>query len=70
MKIKSLAKKAGGLDKMFLHVPLFKMKHKLNVYKKAILCNAFKWKLLEADYDPAPVDELMKFLLLKCCDCR
>lgn len=65
-KIKSLAKKQEVLDKMFSQLQLFKMKHQLNIYKKAKLGNAFKWKLLDADYDPALVDELTKVLLLKC----
>lgn len=51
---------------MFSQIQEFKMKHELNVYKKAKLGNAFKWKLLEADYDPVLVDELTKLLLLKC----
>ena len=65
-KIKSLAKKQEVLDTMFSQIQQFKMKHKLNLYKKAKLGNAFKWKLLDADYDPALVDELTKVLLLKC----
>lgn len=65
-KIKSLAKKQEVLDKMFLQIQVFRMKHKLNIYKKAKLGNAFKWKLLDADYDPELVDELTKVLLLKC----
>jgi hypothetical protein len=65
-KIKSLAKKQEVLDKMFLQIHDFKMKHKLNIYKKAKLGNAFKWKLLDADYDPELVDELTKLLMLKC----
>ena len=64
-KIKSLAKKQEVLDKMFLQIPAFKMKHQLNIYKKAKLGNAFKWKLLDADYDPELVDELTKLLMLK-----
>ena len=65
-KIKSLEKKQEVLDTMFSQIPPFKMKHKLNIYKKAQLGNAFKWKLLDADYDPALVDELTKLLMLKC----
>ena len=65
-KIKSLAKKQEVLNTMFSQIPPFKMKHKLNIYKKAKLGNAFKWKLLDAGYDPALVDELTKLLLLKC----
>ncbi|MCR4304501.1 MAG: hypothetical protein NUV63_09810 [Gallionella sp.] len=65
-KIKSLARKQEVLDKMFLQIEVFKIKHKLNIYKKAKLGNAFKWKLLDADYDPALVDDLTKVLMLKC----
>lgn len=65
-KIKSIEKKQEVLDKMFSQIQLFKMKHKLNIYKKAKLGNAFKWKLLDADYDPVLVDELTKVLMLKC----
>lgn len=65
-KSKSIAKKQEVLDKMFMQIQLYKMKHKLNIYKKAKLGNAFKWKLLDANYDPALTDELTKVLLLKC----
>lgn len=65
-KSKSIEKKQEVLNTMFSQVHEFKMKHKLNVYKKAKLGNAFKWKLLEANYDPALVNELTKMLLLKC----
>ena len=65
-KIKSLARKQEVMDKMFVQIQQFKMKHKLNIYKKAKLGNAFKWKLLDADYDPAFVDDLTKLLMLKC----
>jgi lipoprotein NlpI len=65
-KIKSLAKKQAVLDKIFFQVQVFKTKNKLNIYKKAKLGNAFKWKLLEANYEPALVDELTKLLMLKC----
>lgn len=65
-KIKSLEKKQEVLNTLFSQIPPFKMKHKLNIYKKAKLGNAFKWRLLDANYDPALVDELTKELLLKC----
>lgn len=64
-KIKSLAKKQEVLNKMFIQIQIFKIKHKLNIYKKAKLGNSFKWKLLDADYDPTLVDELTKALMLK-----
>lgn len=65
-KSKSTEKKQEVLNTMFSQIQQFKMKHKLNIYKKAKLGNAFKWKLLEAGYDPALVDELTKVLMLKC----
>ena len=65
-KNKPMAKKQAVLDKMFVKIQLFKTKHKLNFYKKAKLWNAFKWKLLDANYDPEFVNELTKVLMLKC----
>jgi hypothetical protein len=65
-KIKSIEKKQEVLDKMFTQIQVFKMKNKLNIYKKAKLGNAFKWKLLDAGYDPELADELTKVLMLKC----
>lgn len=65
-KSKSMEKKQEVLNTMFSQIPPFKMKHKLNIYKKAKLGNSFKWKLLDANYDPALVDELTKLLMLKC----
>ncbi len=59
-KNKPMAKKQAVLDKMFVKIQLFKTNHKLNFYKKAKLWNAFKWKLLDANYDPEFVDELTK----------
>jgi hypothetical protein len=41
------------------------MMHKLKIYKKAKLGNAFKWKRLDANYGLEFVDELTKVLLLK-----
>jgi hypothetical protein len=65
-KSKSLERKQEVLDKMFIKIQQFKINHKLNIYKKAQLGNAFKWKLLEANYDQTLVDELTKVLMLKC----
>lgn len=65
-KSKSMEKKQEVLNTMFSQIQLFKMKHKLNIYKKAKLGNSFKWKLLDANYDPELVDELTKLLMLKC----
>lgn len=65
-KDKSIGQKQKVLEKMFLKLRLFKIENKMNFYKKAKLCNAFKWKLLEANYDPEFVDELTKMLARQC----
>lgn len=65
-KSPSLKIKQEVLNTMFSQIQQFKMKHKLNIYKKAKLGTALKWKLLDANYDPTLVDELTKVLLLKC----
>ena len=44
-------------------VTSFKEKEKLNIYKKAQLCNAFKWRLLEAGLERSHVDELTAWLV-------
>jgi len=62
---KSKKKQQEVLNKMLLQVQIFKTKHKLNIYKKAKLGNALKWRLLDAGYNPVFVDELTKELLRK-----
>jgi hypothetical protein len=37
---------------------------KLNIYKKAQLANAFKWRLLDLGFGPKFVDEVTKELLI------
>ena len=39
--------------------------HKLSVYKKAKLGNAFKWSLRDAGYDVDYVNELTEWLMLR-----
>jgi hypothetical protein len=43
----------------------FRATHKLNLYKKARLANAFKWDLREAGYDNALIDRLTIEVVLK-----
>lgn len=65
-KNKSIAKKQQEVvNKMFQQMVRFKLEHKLNLYKKAQLGNAFKWALQDAGYDPVFVDQLTKGLILK-----
>jgi hypothetical protein len=51
---------------MFLKIKIFKLENKLNFYKKAKLCNAFKWQLLELNYVPTFVDERTKAMAHQC----
>ena len=64
-KNKFLAKKQEVINKMFQQMARFKLDHKLNIYKKAQMGNAFKWALKDAGYNPAFVDQLTKELMLK-----
>ena len=62
---KSLPKKQlEAVNKMLAQAQRFGHEHKLNLYKKAKLGNAFKWKLKESGYANELVDELTKELLL------
>ncbi|MFA7240266.1 MAG: hypothetical protein WC091_09145 [Sulfuricellaceae bacterium] len=62
---KSLPKKQlEAVGKMFAQAERFGNEHKLNIYKKAKLGNAFKWRLKELGYTDALIDELTKELLL------
>ena len=63
-KDKSTAKQQEVVTKMLLQIQIFKANHKLNLYKKAKLANSFKWKLMDANYQPEIVDELTKTLLV------
>lgn len=62
-KNKQVSKREEVLNKMFLQMVQFNRDHKLNIYKKAQLGNAFKWALTDAGYDPAYVDELTTDLM-------
>lgn len=63
---KFVAKKQEELlGKMSQQLAIFKIEHKLNIYKKAQLGNAFKWALKDAGYDPLYVDQLTSWLMLR-----
>ena len=67
MKSKLVAKKqAELLSNLSRQVVHFKLDHKLNIYTKAKLGNAFKWTLRNAGYDSKYVDELTTWLMLNC----
>lgn len=63
-KSKSLEKKQEVVQKMIQQIQIHRIDHKMNLYKKAKLANAFKWKLLDANYPSELVDELTKMLLV------
>lgn len=58
------AKQQEALNKMFQQMVRFKLEHKLNIYQKAQLGNAFKWTLKEAGYESEYVDQVTKQLML------
>ena len=58
-------KKREAIEKMGQQIQIFKVNHKLNLYKKAKLANTFKWKLLDKGYQADTADELTRTLLVK-----
>lgn len=62
---KQLAKQFDVIDKMYLLIEQFKLNNRLNVYKKAKFGSAFKYKLIDAGYNPALVDSVTGGLLRK-----
>lgn len=63
-KGRTAAKQQESLNKMFQQMVRFRLEHKLNIYKKAQLGNAFKWTLKEAGYESEYVDQVTKQLML------
>lgn len=57
-KSKSLDKQFEVADKMYVQTEQFKLRNKLNVYKKAKLAGTLKSRLIDAGYDPKLVDEV------------
>lgn len=51
------------LAAMTAKVTEFRKNNGLNIYKRAQLGNAFKWKLKEAGYSPAYINELTIWLV-------
>lgn len=61
---KPLRKAAEVVSKLHIQAQSFRIGHKLNIYKKAKLANAFQWKLFDLGYNKRIIDELTKELLL------
>lgn len=60
---KPLKKVAEAVSKLHVQAKSFRMDHKLNMFKKAKLANAFQWRLFDLGYDKRIVEELTKELL-------
>ena len=58
-------KARDALEKMQRQVIEFRTSHRLNLYTKAKLGNAFKWKLREAGLDKDYSDKLTEWLMLQ-----
>lgn len=53
----------AAMRQMSTRIATFKTTEALNVYKRAKLCNAFKWTLRDAGYEVAYVDKLTDWLV-------
>lgn len=58
-------KRQEVFPKFYARIEQFKQQGKLNMYKKAKLGNAFRWKMIDAGYDAGFVDELTKDVLMR-----
>jgi hypothetical protein len=59
------AKAKSALTQLERGIADFRREHRLNVYQKAKLGNAFKWTLKDAGYDAAYVDKLTDLVMLE-----
>ncbi len=50
------------LAKIAQKIVAFKSTHSLNIYKKAQVGNVFKWRMADAGFDQAYVDELTSWI--------
>lgn len=62
---KFAVKTSAVLQKMDEQITAFKASHKLNIYKKAKLGNAFKWALKDSGYDAEYIDKLTDWLMTR-----
>jgi hypothetical protein len=60
---KSLQKVTEVVAKLHTQSSRFRVDHKLNIYKRAKLTNAFQWRLFDLGYDRTAVEELTRELL-------
>src|ERR1035437_3918385 len=62
---KAVVHRAKILDLIFAQARQFKQTKKPNLYKKAKLGNAFRWRLLEQGFDAKFVDDLTHQILVQ-----
>lgn len=53
------------LENMQRQTLRFKAEHRLNIYKKAQIGNAFKWRLKEAGFEEAYIERITEWLMLQ-----
>jgi hypothetical protein len=58
-------KTSAVLERMDRKIEAFKADHKLNIYKKAKLGNAFKWTLKDSGHDKEYIDKLTDWLVTR-----
>lgn len=51
------------LENLKSQIAVYKRCNKLNIYKKAQACNAFKWQLLQAGLDPDHAEALTSWVV-------
>ncbi|MFZ6848979.1 hypothetical protein [Undibacterium sp. RuRC25W] len=64
-KNKLMPKRKEVLVKILAKVDIFGQTNKLNIYKKAQLGNAFKWRLIEANFDREFADEMTTMIMTR-----
>lgn len=62
---KFAVKTSAALEKMDRQIGTFKAEHKLNIYTKAKLGNAFKWALRDSGHDREYIDKLTDWLMTR-----
>ena len=62
---KTLTRQAELFQAIFVQARQFNQVHKLNLYKKAKMGNAFRWKLLELGFTSEFADQMTKEILVE-----
>ena len=62
---KAIVHRAKVLDKLFAQARQFEQAHNPNLYKKAKLGNAFRWRLIEEGFDAKFVHDLTHQIMVE-----